>query len=341
MNEEVRRTAATDDVEEMAAGFFVRQRSGNVPETFTMELRAWLEADARHRLAFNQVSERWSALEALRSDPPVSLMREEALKALRFRRRDWGIWGALAASLIVMISFGAVWSTFRELDTGHRKVEIAFQQYSTGIGKLSTIILPDKSLAILDTDTVIRSYIGAEGPRRVQLLRGRALFSVAKHADRPFSVVAADTRVTALGTRFDVYQTREGLKVNLLEGHLRVDPRISLEREANRSPRKMDMKAGDQLIVTRYGWKVSPGAADHVDWAKGQLRFDNVPVSEIVNELSRYTPTKLKLADREVGSRRVSAIIRTDNPLTFLRAIEVMGVARIKGTPDGYQIMSN
>jgi transmembrane sensor len=339
MNEEVRRTAATDDVEEMAVCFFARQRSGDAPETFTMELETWLKADARNRLAFDRVSQQWSALEALRSEPSMLLMRGEALETLRSRRRDRRIWGALAASLLAVISCGALWS-FREMDIEHREVQLAYQQYSTEIGKISTIVLPDKSLAILDTDTVIRSYIGNQGPRRVQLLRGRALFSVAKHADRPFSVIAADTKVTALGTRFDVYKMQGGLKVNLLEGHLRVDPRLSSEQQASPASRKMDMKAGDQLIVTRYGWKLSPGAADHVDWAKGQLRFDNVPVSEIVSELCRYTPTKLKLADREVGSRRVSAIIRTDNPLTFLRAIEVMGVARVKETSDGFQIMS-
>jgi transmembrane sensor len=41
-------------------------------------------------------------------------------------------------------------------------------------------------------------------PREVRLLKGQALFKVAKDPGRPFDVLAADERITALGTMFDV-----------------------------------------------------------------------------------------------------------------------------------------
>src|SRR3546814_2400669 len=59
--------------------------------------------------------------------------------------------------------------------------------------------------------------------RIVRLVRGQALFDVAHAPDRPFSVIVAGRKVTALGTIFEVRFDKKRLKVTLLRGKVRID----------------------------------------------------------------------------------------------------------------------
>ena len=163
----------------------------------------------------------------------------------------------------------------------------------------------------------------------------------AARAGRPFVVAAGPVAVTALGTKFDVYHRSEGVDVNLIEGRLRVEEAAQSEEPAKADFARLEMAAGDKLQVRRDKWLLARGAIGRsTDWANGQLVFEQTPVSEIVEELSRYTDRKLVIADSNVGNQRVSAVIRTDNPLMFLDALKTMHVAQIRQLPNGYLIAS-
>ncbi len=58
-------------------------------------------------------------------------------------------------------------------------------RYSTGVGEQRTIKLEDGSTIALNTDTAVRVEL-TDRMRRVSLLRGEALFNVAKDPTRPF-----------------------------------------------------------------------------------------------------------------------------------------------------------
>src|SRR3546814_20916449 len=82
--------------------------------------------------------------------------------------------------------------------------------------------LADGSKVTLNTATEIRvDYRARE--RIVRLVRGQALFDVAHAPDRPFSVIVAGRKVTALGTIFEVRFDKNRLKVTLLRGKVRID----------------------------------------------------------------------------------------------------------------------
>ena len=75
--------------------------------------------------------------------------------------------------------------------------------YQTGVGQTASVVLPDGSMAYLNTDTRLR-WVGSPGNRRVRLLRGEAFFEVVHEPTRPFRILLAHSEVRVLGTRFDV-----------------------------------------------------------------------------------------------------------------------------------------
>lgn len=83
--------------------------------------------------------------------------------------------------------------------------------YSTGVGRQMVAQLSDGTRIRLNTDTALKVRFD-KGVRRVELRRGQAFFDVAHDRAHPFIVVAGDTVVRAIGTRFDVRRDDDGAK---------------------------------------------------------------------------------------------------------------------------------
>ncbi|HBC07401.1 MAG TPA: iron dicitrate transport regulator FecR, partial [Rhodospirillaceae bacterium] len=91
----------------------------------------------------------------------------------------------------------------------------------TGAGETTTVALSDGSEVDLAADSAVKTNFTA-GRRELALLRGQALFRVAKDAGRPFVVDAAGYSVTVTGTAFDVALTDRSLAVAVAHGSVRV-----------------------------------------------------------------------------------------------------------------------
>src|SRR5690606_20728867 len=134
--------------------------------------------------------------------------RSSTTRPERPRRGVPAVAAALAASLVIALG-GVWWLT---------EVRGA---YATRPGEQKVATLKDGSRIALNTDTRLDVRFDA-GRRRIRLDRGEAMFEVAHDADRPFVVVAGDTRVQALGTVFIVRRTGDDVVVTLVKGRVAV-----------------------------------------------------------------------------------------------------------------------
>jgi transmembrane sensor len=195
--------------------------------------------------------------------------------------------------------------------------------YATRVGQTMSVGLPDGSLAVLDTNSELRAWSPGK-ERRLELVRGRALFKVAKDPSRPFVVRAGDHSVTALGTRFDVDLRPASFKVVLVEGRVRVRS----DRPAAGPATSVDMNAGYQLVAGEGGWNLSRTDTRSAEgWTSGRLVFDDAPLSAIAAELNRYTVQPIVVAP-EVAGRRMSAVLPSSDPDAFIASAEALGLAR-------------
>jgi transmembrane sensor len=117
---------------------------------------------------------------------------------------------AVAAGVLIALAAGGfLWHASR------------FPTYSTDIGERRSITLADGSAVDLNARSSIRIEF-SNSERRVELLRGQALFQVAKDKRRPFIVRTTEASVRAVGTQFDVYRKTAGTTVTVLEGEVAV-----------------------------------------------------------------------------------------------------------------------
>jgi transmembrane sensor len=193
--------------------------------------------------------------------------------------------------------------------------------YRTKVGERAAVTLADGSVVTLDTDSVIKvRYTSTE--RGVRLLRGQAIFQVAKHKPIPFQVYAGGRRITAVGTRFDVRLSDADhgeLHVALLEGVVKIAPA---------SPTGVDQAtvtlAPGQVLEAAAGAPQRVVEADldqWTSWRGGVLDFNDVSLENAVSEINRYTIKRIRIADPALARLRVSGVFNTDDPEHFAQTL--------------------
>ncbi len=99
----------------------------------------------------------------------------------------------------------------------------ATNAFETEIGENRSVALADGSIISLGGDTRIEVAM-SENVRAIELVRGEALFKVAKDSARPFKVRAGDATIIAVGTEFNVERDSDRAVVSVTEGRVVVKP---------------------------------------------------------------------------------------------------------------------
>lgn len=322
------------ELRDIAAGWFARRRSGAFTPREQAELDAWLDADPEHAEAYAAVERAWSGAAAVRGDPRVMARRQALLKARG--RRAFAV-RALAASLVVAVLGGGV--TGVEMLTGPKP--LATQSFKTAVGQRATVTLPDGSVVMLNTDTVVRTR--ADHDRRlVYLEKGQAFFKVAHDKRHPFVVAAAGRTVTALGTAFDVRVDNGALRVVLVEGKVRVETPVAtaspVAKSAAPAPAKpspgqaTEMVAGSELVAPDDAdWRlIRTDAERETSWTRGQIIFDNQPLGAVVDELNRYSDQKMVVSGANLAATPISGTFKPGDLHGFAVALESYRLARVE-----------
>lgn len=263
----------------------------------------WLDADPRHVDDYSALKALARSSTALRGEflSDLNLIRS----APRVGRRAPIAWvapalcGLAAAALVIL-----VWPS--------RDPMADATTYRTAVGEIREVVLADGSHVTLDTATVLRARL--DGPvRRVVLDKGSAYFAVAQDRTHPFQVGLGDRQVIVTGTHFTTSLRGDEARVAVLEGSVAV----SSNRPALADPLRdaTRLKPGDQVSYSpgepiARAMDIDPSRA--AAWREHRLIFDDVALADVVAELSRYTDTRMTIADPTLGHRRVTAIFPLD-----------------------------
>ena len=250
----------------------------------------WLIADKSHKQAFDTAAELWELAGTVVADPKFKPVP-------RYNQ----FLPSLAAGIALLMV--AVITTL-----------LSPIIYSTNAGEQQRVILSDGSTAFLNTDTKIAvSYFGDE--RSVDLVYGEAWFDVVTDPDRSFVVAGGDLTAQALGTSFAVRNTLLEQSVTVTEGTVRV---ATANLEAQRSA---VVESGAQIILDQNQLQADKYDDQALAWRRGQLIYQDEPLSVVLQDLSRYIPPNLSLSEEEIGQRRVSAVIRLGDQQAMLDAL--------------------
>jgi len=318
-------TPISESVREVAALWHERVNADDVSEDTRDALKMWLAESPAHAAAYQAIDRTWAQLKAASLDPEILGLRHET--ALRLTRKTSGELRPLrwVAAALILVTLGtavaslAPYAGFDLSPIAWIKGKTHFHgdgRYVTTTGERLTFALADGSQITLNTQTELSVTYSAT-VRSVRLIRGQALFEVAKDAARPFVVQAQDRRFVAVGTAFDVRIEGEEVKVTMLTGTVRA------EGQTPDSPIATTVTAGEQLITdNRTPDHVRPADPERItSWRRGQVIFDDTRLSDAVEEINRYSETRVKLADPKLGDLRLSGAFATGATRTFVEAV--------------------
>lgn len=308
------------DAHDLAAAWFLKQRSGPFTRREAELFESWLAADPTHRAAYDEVAATWEITDGLAASGPIQAMRAAALAARgeRIGGARWQdpIWSAVAAMLLLSVLVGGgfgVWSLF-----GAPRSEV--QVYRTDVGERAVVTLADGSQATLNTATVL-AVDYTRRRRGLRLIAGEAWFDVAKNPNRPFVVTAADHQVIAVGTSFNVRLDPGRLRVAVTEGRVRLSDARDTSLAAVSAGQRADLRAGG-LILAQGG----PAAGD---WRSGRLRFEAATLGEAVAEMNRYRKTPIVVADPVAANLLISGVFDAGEASSFLEALPLSQPVRV------------
>lgn len=141
--------------------------------------------------------------------------------------------------------------------------------------------------------------------RHVTLTSGQVYFDVAKDATRPFVIDVGQTKVTVLGTAFDIDYTTAHTTIRVYEGHVKVQAGQSIE-----------LTAGQSLAISGDKLQIEDDA--HLgmlpSWRSGWLEADDLPLAQVVEKLQRYLPKPVALSSSELADIPIVGRFSLDDP---------------------------
>jgi transmembrane sensor len=199
---------------------------------------------------------------------------------------------------------------------------------STAKGEVRRVPLPDGSSATLNTQSLMRiAYSGRS--RRIELVRGEALFDVAKDATRPFIVAAGAATVRAVGTSFTVRRLEKGgVKVLVREGVVDIADKPTsrpLRLGANSVATTSTLAAAGRTDAVQPAIRAEALAPTEVDrglaWKDGLISFDGVTLAAAASEFSRYSDTRIVIDDPVLARETVTGLFSATDPVGFANAV--------------------
>lgn len=341
----------TNDIVSTAASWLIRLEGQTTPKVWD-EFQTWIEADRRNEAAFIRLRTAWTRCDRFKLLRPVD------------GRVDWNVLGQLAGGGLESESgarsreFGEMAAEGPPVNMDRRRWLVAagavaalgagpgllawlttrrysWTYYETEIGDNRQTMLPDRSSVFLNTDSRVRVRL-ASARRDSELLRGEALFTIARDKLRPFYVKAAGSVVCALGTSFSVrIHEDRSVEVLVADGRVAIGadpyPRSTTPVLDSSAPYA---SAGDTVLFGEGSWIIKHPSSGYIArklaWTNGRISFDGETLTEAVHEFNRYNRRHLAIADPAIAQIRVGGLFDATDPESFAATLEKhFGVQRI------------
>ena len=345
------RPSNQEAIEGTAAAWLAEKDHGLTPAQ-AADFERWCQADPRHAQAFARLEGAWGALQALRDFRPASERHPDPnlLRPASPTRRIIPFPKLLATGMAAALALTTAWWVW---ESKHSSLP-AVAHYATTVDGFERVALEDGSVVELNGSSEIRVQITAD-ERRGQLLRGEALFTVAKNRGRPFRVTAGSVAVQAIGTAFNVRLGASDVEVLVTEGKVALDSSGGTGAAAaatrNNSSGEIaipTLSANERAVVllappaTTTAAPATPASIirsvspeeirEALAWQSPRLVFVDTPLADAIAQFNRRNRVQVELADADLGTLPIGGSFRADNVDAFLRLLETGGDVRVQRT---------
>lgn len=302
----------SDKTVDEAIAWLIRTEISDDADKSSADFEQWLQQSPEHELAWERVKGLHSAFTSLPSKPIT-----QTFDSLNRHSNSTGISRRQALKILsvtgLMLSTGWMTKT-------HTPWQRLISDHSTKIGQQDELQLSDNLNVFMNTDSALSVDL-AGNRRQLILRRGEVqIIAATENKGRPLLVKTPVGRISALDTRFTLRLNPKRAKVSVHEGQLLL---------LNRSGEKKRLNSGDSFWLSDSNIKLAKPSVISADaWVTGAISGENIPLGELLDELSRYRLGVIEYAP-ELKYRLVSGIFQlkdTDTTLNFLAQVQPVKV---------------
>ncbi len=180
--------------------------------------------------------------------------------------------------------------------------------------KIEKIVLPDSSVVVLNKNSkIVYCKSLNEQDRREIDLTGEAFFKVV-HNNTPFEVNVKNTKVSVMGTEFNVNQLTDKVFVSVVTGKVGVEA----------YKQRVELTKGERAIVSKGKVQEDNSLVNDLYWNSGVLKFEQATLSEICNDLKKAFPEIKKIVIK--GKEQNTKVTTTFNKQPLNEILEELEV---------------
>ncbi|TJZ60698.1 DUF4974 domain-containing protein [Sphingobacterium olei] len=196
-------------------------------------------------------------------------------------------------------------------------------------GSFFKMTLPDGSHVSINSKSQLRFPVAFDDNERVVYLEGEAYFDVAKDSQRPFKVVANDTEIKVLGTKFNVQAFETAFRTTLAEGSIGIK---------NKDEEKV-IQPGQYALISQGSIKIGKAnLKKDLAWKNNEFYFESDNIVHIAKQIQSWYDLDVVLGRSVSTSKTYSGSINRDVNLSeVLNMLEF--VSDLKFTLEGNKLL--
>jgi putative anti-sigma factor len=196
--------------------------------------------------------------------------------------------------------------------------ESVFNTIRVPVGGFYQLTLADGTRVWLNSMTDIRYPVTFTGTSREVYLKGEAYFEVSRDTSKPFIVCLETSKVTVLGTSFNIkaYADENNIYTSLVKGAVR------FTNDENR--KQVELKPGMQCVWNRVSGKTEVHEVDmeqFVSWKDGRFVFELITLDAMMRQLRRWYDIDVVYQDEKVKTYEFWGTIDRNMDLNKVLAI--------------------
>ena len=290
----------SSEVQKLIAAYL----SGSIQSNEMQHLICWIQSSESNKRLFNQMNDIWQATASEKKFSKTDVQKhwEEVLKKIQKKpsrktnqyvympplytqiKRVLGI----AAVIAVIFGTGMLVQNMRNVPEKNFSETVEYIEVTAPAGSRAHIVLADGSKIWLNAGTKLQ-YSNQFGKRDRNIkLTGEAYFSVAKRADLPFVIKAADIVITALGTVFNVkaYAEEGYVETSLESGSVKIERIMETSDGKENWQRPIVLQSNEKVSLVAYAQPIEETGKEEKTVPEKQeiAQFDQNHVAEPVIE---------------------------------------------------------
>jgi len=328
------KTSKNSSITQQACEWVAKLNEADLSKSERSELKTWMASSKEHRDEIRRVAQRWDDLNSLTMLAVPGDQYKPVKPATNhfslFPKLQFGVASLVAAALLVAVGLNADLlpepEKAPEIHVAHE-----LQSYSTDIGEQRLITLPDSSTVLLNTDSRFSVAYGAAF-RDIYLIEGEAHFVVESNSEKPFRVFAGKSKVRAVGTAFSVYLKKATVDVTVTHGSVEIDSISDPAVDASRALASGEARA-PSIVTAGYSASFDQlmGSVETKElaetsvvpaWHHGKLKFTGEPLTQVVEEISRYSPLSIVILDSDLRNLRIGGLFDAGETNKMFEALE-------------------